>query len=209
MSIKLAVLVSGRGSNLEAILKAIQEGRLDAAVEVVLSNNPGALALEIARKYGVPAVVVESKRLSRQEHEERLLECLDRFSVEYVVLAGYMRVLTPHFLQRFRDRRGYYRVINIHPSLLPAFPGKSAYEDAFAHGVRLSGITVHLVDDLVDHGPILAQEAFPRLDDDTLEAFKERGLAVEHRLYPAVLEAIARTGINLLPRASSQEVLSK
>ncbi|HEY9791086.1 MAG TPA: formyltransferase family protein, partial [Candidatus Obscuribacterales bacterium] len=114
-------------------------------------------------------------------------------------LAGYMRVLTPAFLQQFRHADGYFNVINIHPSLLPAFPGAHGYEDAFNYGVKISGVTIHLVDEHVDHGPILAQAAFERYDDDTLETFKARGLELEHKLYPAVLQEIARNGIKLLP----------
>lgn len=209
MSIKLAVLVSGRGSNMEAILTAIEIGELDAKVEVVLSNNPDAPALAIAERFGVKAIAVDSKGLSRQEHEKLVCEKLGAFEIDYVLLAGYMRILTPFFLKHFQDPTGYYKVINIHPSLLPSFPGKSAYEDAFSHGVRVSGITVHLVDDQVDHGPILAQESFPRLENDTLESFKARGLAVEHKLFTSALQRISREGIRLLPQASHQKVASK
>lgn len=203
MSIKLAVLVSGRGSNMAAILEAISENRLDARVQLVISNNADAPALETAATFGVPSRAVASKGLSRLEHERLVIEQLSQFDLDFVVLAGYMRILTPWFLGHFKERAGYYKVINIHPSLLPAFPGKSAYEDAFAYGVRLSGITVHLVDNEVDHGPILAQEVFPRLPDDSLESFKARGLAVEHKLYPQVLESISRQGIKLLPTHST------
>ncbi len=206
MSLKLAVLVSGRGSNLLAILEAIARGELSASVEVVISNVAGAPALEIARRFRVPGVVVESQGLTRQAHEERLRESLAGYQIDLLVLAGYMRVLTPGFLKSFQDPAGYYRVINIHPSLLPAFPGTHAYEDAFAYGVRVSGITVHLVDDQVDHGPILAQEPFPRLEADTLEDFKARGLAVEHALFPAVLQRIAREGIKIIDRGAKEQV---
>lgn len=208
MSIKLAILVSGRGSNMEAILAAIEKGQLDAEVAVVLSNNPEAPALAIAERAGIAAVAIDSKRMNRQEHERLVIERLSTYSIDYVVLAGYMRILTPYFLKHFEDPAGFYKVINIHPSLLPSFPGKSAYEDAFAHGVRVSGVTVHLVDDKVDHGPILAQEPFPRLDDDTLEKFKARGLAIEHLLYPAVLQRISHEGIRILPQPSHQKVAS-
>jgi phosphoribosylglycinamide formyltransferase-1 len=194
---------------MEAILQAIRDDELAATVEIVLSNNPQAPALEIARSFGVKAEAVDSKGLTRQQHEENLVERLANHSVDYVVMAGYMRILTPFFLKHFQDPAGYYRVVNIHPSLLPAFPGKSAYEEAFEHGVRVSGITVHLVDCQVDHGPILAQEPFPRLDNDSLDSFKSRGLAVEHQLYPAVLQNISQNGIRLLPQATHQKVASK
>lgn len=205
MSIRIAILVSGRGSNMESILRAINDGQLDAKVEVVISNNPAALALPTARKYGVHAVAVDNQGLSRVEHEKRVLDELSQYEIDWLVLAGYMRILTPGFLQRFKHKEGYFRVINIHPSLLPAFPGANAYDDAFKYGVRLSGITIHLADEKVDHGPILAQQSFERQDNDTLESFKQRGLAVEHKLYPAVLQSIAKHGIQLLPESVRQE----
>ncbi|MBX9879837.1 MAG: phosphoribosylglycinamide formyltransferase [Candidatus Obscuribacterales bacterium] len=199
MSIRLAILVSGRGSNMESILRAIKDGELDAKVELVLSNNSEALALVTARKYGVHAIAVDNKGLSREEHEKRVLSELANYEIDLVVLAGYMRILTSNFLQQFKHKDGYFKVINIHPSLLPAFPGANAYEDAFKYGVLVSGITVHLADEKVDHGPILAQETFSRLENDTLESFKSRGLSVEHKLYPRVLQSIAKNGIRLLP----------
>lgn len=197
MSIQLAIFVSGQGSNMEAILRSIHAGEIDGSVEVVVSNDPEARALLVAKEYGVKTVAVSSAGISRAEHEQRVLRALEPFNFDYIVLAGYMRILSPAFLQRFRDPRGFYRIINIHPSLLPAFPGKTGYDDAFAYGVKVSGVTVHLVDEKVDHGPILAQEAFPRLPNDTLETFKARGLAVEHQLYPSVLKQISVQGIRI------------
>lgn len=197
MPIKIAILVSGRGSNLEAILQAIRDGKLEAQVEAVISNNPEALALQIARKFGVHAVAVDHRGIKRAEHEKRVLQELSFNPVDYIVLAGYMRILSPEFLRHFKDSAGYFRVVNIHPSILPAFPGADAYADAFESGVAESGVTIHLVDEQVDHGPILAQERFPRLQDDTLESFKARGLSIEHRLYPTVLQRIAKEGIVL------------
>jgi formyltetrahydrofolate-dependent phosphoribosylglycinamide formyltransferase len=125
---------------------------------------------------------------------------LNKHTFDYIVLAGYMRVLSPAFLKHYRDENGFFRVINIHPSMLPAFPGKNAYEDAFAAGATESGITVHLVDEEVDHGPILAQRAFPRLTDDTLETFKARGLALEHELFPQVLQKLAKNGLSAITK---------
>lgn len=201
-----AVLVSGRGSNLGAILEAVQDGSLKASVVCVISNNPDAYGLKIAEQHKVPAHAIASRGKSRIDHENEVLACLARYKVDFVVLAGYMRVLTPHFLQAFHDReRSIFRVINIHPSLLPAFPGASGYEDAFNYGVRISGVTVHLVDEEVDHGPILAQEAFARQDDDSIDTFKQRGLAVEHRLYPQVLARLATDGVQILPRPARKE----
>lgn len=196
-----AVLVSGRGSNLGAILEAVKDGSLPANVVCVISNNPDAFALQIAEQHAVPTHAIPSRGKSRIDHEDEVLACLAQYNVDFVVLAGYMRVLTPHFLKAFHDHaHSIFRVINIHPSLLPAFPGASGYEDAFNYGVRISGVTVHLVDEEVDNGPILAQEVFVRQDDDTIETFKQRGLAVEHRLYPQVLACLATNGIQILPR---------
>ncbi|HEY9714369.1 MAG TPA: phosphoribosylglycinamide formyltransferase [Chroococcales cyanobacterium] len=197
MSLQLVVFVSGRGSNLEAILKAIAERRLDARVNLVVSNDPQAKALDIAREHNVPTAAISNQGLSRKEHEEKVLAALKEVDFDFIVLAGYMRILSAEFLRPFLDRRGYYRIINIHPSLLPAFPGKNAYELAFNYGVKISGITVHLIDEQVDHGAILAQESFQRLPGDTLETFTRRGLAVEHELYPRVLNEIAKHGIEI------------
>lgn len=202
MSIKLAVLVSGRGSNLEAILRAIKDNELDAKVEVVISNRPEALALHVARKYGVHAVAIDQKGMTRSEHEQRILQELEPYSIDYLVLAGYMRMLSPEFLQGFKHSDGYFRVVNIHPSMLPQFPGAHAYEEAFNAGVAESGITVHLVDELMDNGPILAQEKFVRLQSDTIDEFKKRGLAVEHRLFPAVLQDLALHGVRIEQKES-------
>lgn len=193
---------------MSAILQSMKEGGLDASVSLVFSNNPQAQALSNAQSYGVSTASIASEGLSRKEHEERVLELFADYEIDYVVLAGYMRILSKNFLNRFQDKRGFYRIINIHPSLLPAFPGANAYEDAFNYGVLQSGITVHLVDEKVDHGPILAQECFARLANDTLETFKARGLAVEHRLYPQVLQSIAREGIRFIERGEDKPALT-
>ncbi|MBA4076920.1 MAG: phosphoribosylglycinamide formyltransferase, partial [Cyanobacteria bacterium PR.023] len=195
MPIKIAVLVSGRGSNLEAILAAIEKKELEAEIAVVLSNNPDSYALRIAKKHNIPTVSVDHRGISRKEHEKQVLQKLKKFAPDYLVLAGYMRILSGDFLTHFKDDNGLYRVINIHPSLLPAFPGKSAYEDAFNYGVKISGITVHLVDEQVDHGPILAQGVFERKSGDTLETFQARGLELEHKLFPQVLAQLANSSL--------------
>ena len=185
---------------MSSILDAIEVGKLDAELRLVFSNNPDAPALDIARKKGIETAALSHKSIPREHHEQQVLRILkERGELDFIVLAGYMRILSENFLRGFKDERlGIYRVINIHPSLLPAFPGAHAYEDAFAYGVRLSGITVHLVDEKVDHGPILAQECFERLPQDSLDEFKARGLAVEHRLFPQVLQEISKNGIQLL-----------
>jgi phosphoribosylglycinamide formyltransferase 1 len=191
MSLKIAILVSGRGSNLEAILEAVKSEKLDAKIQAVVSNKEGVAALDIAKRFGIEGKVIPSSGLSREEHEKLIHNYLKDFEIDYLVLAGYMRILSPYLLRKYQDERGFYRVVNIHPSLLPAFPGKDAYQDAFDYGVKVSGITIHLVDEDVDRGPILAQESFPRLPGDTIEDFKARGLAIEHVLYPAVLKQLA------------------
>lgn len=200
MSINIAVLASGRGSNLEAILDAIAAGKLDAKVQLVLVNVPGAGAIEIANKHGVQTAVVPNAGLSRKEHEEKVVAELKKHNLDFVVLAGYMRVLSSAFLANFKDARGFFKVINIHPSLLPAFPGIRGYEEAFEYGVKIAGVTVHLVDEKVDHGPILAQATFSREADDTIESFKARGLKIEHELFPQVLQNIAKDGVTYFKR---------
>jgi formyltetrahydrofolate-dependent phosphoribosylglycinamide formyltransferase len=204
MSLKIAILVSGRGSNMTAILDAIDAGELDAKVALVFSNNTDAPALATAAARGIPTASLSHRGIPREHHEQQVLKILSEYDFDFIVLAGYMRVLSPNFLRSFKDERGFFKVINIHPSLLPAFPGTHGYEEAFEYGVRLSGITVHLVDEQVDHGPILAQESFPRLPEDDLEAFKSRGLALEHKLFPKVLQDIASHGINLLKSKNEQ-----
>ena len=198
--LRLAVLVSGRGSNFEAVQKAIAAGNLDAEIVCLLSNNEGVKALELAEHYGVPSLVVPSRGLDRDEHEQRVLAALAPYAPDFLLLAGYMRILTSRLLEAFRSSTAdgdYFRVINIHPSLLPAFPGKNSYLDAWEAQVPVSGVTVHLVDELVDHGPIIAQRSFARQADDDLESFGGRGLAIEHALLPQALSAIAEHGICL------------
>jgi len=206
MSINIAVLASGRGSNLQAILDAISTGNLDAKVQIVLVNVPGAGAIDIAAKHGVATAVVPNAGLTRKEHEEKVIAELKKHDLDFIVLAGYMRVLSSGFLSNFKDPRGFFKVINIHPSLLPAFPGTRGYEEAFEYGVKVAGVTVHLVDEKVDHGPILAQATFSRTEDDTIESFKARGLRIEHELYPQVLQNIARDGVTYFKRLKDDAV---
>jgi phosphoribosylglycinamide formyltransferase-1 len=181
---KLGVLISGRGSNLQAILDAIEGGRLDARVGVVLSNVAGAPGLERARAAGVPTEVLSHKDYpSRERYDEALVARLRAHEVDVVCLAGFIRLLSPGFVRAFPGR-----ILNVHPSLLPAFPGLHAQRQALEHGVKVSGATVHLVDEELDHGPILVQRAVPVLEDDDEESLSARILEQEHRIYP---EAIA------------------
>ena len=180
---RLGVLVSGSGSNLQAILDACASGALNAQVAAVISNVPGAQALERARKAGAPAIVLPHQHFeSREAYDRALVDALGRMDVDLVCLAGFMRLLTPVLLRAFENR-----ILNIHPSLLPAFPGMHAVRQAIAAGVRVSGCTVHVVDEGTDTGPILVQAAVPVLDGDTEETLAARILAQEHLCYPRAL----------------------
>ncbi len=184
----VAVLVSGSGTNLQAILDAGRRDELGGArVVVVVSNVAGVRALERAAAAGVPTEVLPHKQFaSRQAFDEALVALLRRYEVELVALAGFMRIVTPTVLQAFPQR-----VVNIHPSLLPAFPGVHAQKQALDYGVRVTGCTVHLVDEGCDTGPILMQTAVPVLDGDDEAALTARILVEEHKLYPAALRALA------------------
>jgi phosphoribosylglycinamide formyltransferase-1 len=182
---RVGVLVSGRGSNLQALIDAAREGRLGGSVEVVVSNVEGAPALDRARRAGVPAVVRDHRGLRREDYDEELVRVLRAHAVGLVCLAGFMRILSPAFLAAFPGR-----VLNVHPSLLPAFPGLEAQCQAWEHGVKVSGATVHLVDEGLDAGPIVAQEAVPVREDDTPQSLAARILEAEHRIYPAAVRVL-------------------
>jgi phosphoribosylglycinamide formyltransferase-1 len=193
------VLVSGSGSNLQAILDAIRKGRLNASVRLVLSNKPKVFALERAERAGVPTAVVRHKDFeSREAFDRALVQALREAGVEWVVLAGFMRLLTPAFLEAFP-----YRVLNIHPALLPAFPGVDAQQQAIDYGVRISGCTVHFVDAGTDTGPILAQSVVDVRDDDTRDSLAARIIAREHQLFPQVLQWIADGRVHVTPPAAA------
>lgn len=201
----LGVLVSGRGSNLQAILDAIASGSLDARVRIVISNLPDALALERAANAGVPTRTISHRGYSsREDFDSALVSALQDAAAEWVVLAGFMRVLTPVFVRAFP-----HRIINIHPALLPAFAGTHAQRQALEYGVKLTGCTVHFVDEGVDTGPIIAQRAVPVLDDDDEASLSARILTEEHALLVEVLSALSAHQIRVVagtdrlrPRAS-------
>ena len=175
----LGVLVSGRGSNLQAILDAINADRLTAKIGVVICDNPEANALRKVAGTGIPTAVIERRNFAaKQEFEEAVIAQLDLHHVELVVLAGFMRILSPRFINRFPAR-----IMNIHPALLPAFPGLDAQKQAIEYGVKVSGATVHFVDEGMDSGPIILQEAVPVETEDTVATLSERILHLEHRLY--------------------------
>jgi phosphoribosylglycinamide formyltransferase-1 len=188
VALALGVLVSGTGSNLGAILAAIAEGNLDARVGVVVSNKADAKGLDRARDHGVAAIVLSHKgHADRDAYDRALVDALRAHGVEWVVLAGFMRIVGRGFLDAFPGR-----VINIHPSLLPAFPGVDAQAQAIARGVKISGCTTHFVDGGVDTGPIIAQRAVPVLEGDTRDALAARILVEEHALLVETLQRIAR-----------------
>jgi phosphoribosylglycinamide formyltransferase 1 len=175
---RLGILISGRGSNFEAIADRIAGGSLDAEIAIVISNRPQAPGLEAARHRGLNAVSIPSKGLDREVYDRLVVDELRRSAVDLVCLAGFMRLLSASFIREFPNR-----ILNIHPSLLPAFPGLDAQHQALEHGVKISGCTVHFVDEELDAGPIVIQSAVPVLDDDTAETLSARILCQEHRIY--------------------------
>ena len=184
-AVRLGILLSGRGSNFKAIARSFAEGRLPGVeIAVVVSNVADAEGLTKARELGLPSALFVSKGRTRAEHDADLIQCLQTHRVDVVCLAGYMRLLSPDFVAAFPNR-----ILNIHPSLLPAFPGLDAQQQAFEHGVKIAGCTVHFVDDQLDHGVIVLQRAIPVLDSDDAHSLAERILAEEHIAYS---EAIAR-----------------
>ncbi len=190
MNRRLGVLISGRGSNLQSIIDAIAAARLDATVALVISNKPGAQGLERAARAGIETMVLDHREFaSRQEYDRALARELKARDVGLVCLAGFMRLLTATFTDAFPNA-----VLNIHPSLLPAFPGVDAQHQAVAHGVKVSGVTVHLVTPELDAGPIVLQATVPVLDTDTGETLAARILPEEHRLYPEAIRLILDGG---------------
>jgi phosphoribosylglycinamide formyltransferase-1 len=178
MRSKLGILISGRGSNFEAIAANVAQGVLSATIAVVISNRPEAPGLDRASQLGLPAICLPSKGVPREQYDAQLAQELKRWNVDLVCLAGFMRLLTPTFISQFPQV-----ILNIHPSLLPAFPGLDAQAQALAHGVKITGCTVHFVDEQLDAGPIIAQAAVPVLEADTVESLSARILVEEHRIY--------------------------
>jgi len=182
---RLGILLSGRGSNFEAIADNVKHGRLAAEIAIVISNRPEAPGVEVARSRGLPAVVLPSKGVPRAEYDVRLVAELQQRGVDLVCLAGFMRLLTAEFCRAFP-----LRALNIHPSLLPSFPGINAQKQALEDGVKISGCTVHFVDEQLDAGPIVLQAAVPVLDDDTEDTLAARILAEEHRIYSQAIALV-------------------
>ena len=183
---KIGILISGRGSNMSAIADAVGEGRVPgASISVVVSDHAGAAGLAHARERGIEALSFERRGRGREEHEREIISALEERGVELVCLAGYMRLLSPCFVEAFRGR-----VLNIHPSLLPAFPGLDAQRQAIEHGVKFSGCTVHFVDETLDGGPIVTQRVVAVQDSDTPDTLAARILAEEHAAYPEALALV-------------------
>lgn len=182
---KIGILISGRGSNMSALIEAVENGEIpNSSIAVVISDKASAQGLQKAAERGIETVVIERKERIRVEHDAEIIAELKKRTVELVCLAGYMRLLSPEFIEAFRGR-----IVNIHPSLLPAFPGLDAQRQALRYGVKYTGCTVHFVDEGLDSGAIIAQAIVPVLDDDTEETLQKRILIEEHKLY---VEAVAK-----------------
>jgi len=187
MPLKIAVLVSGRGSNLQAIIDAIESGKINGKIEVVISNKEDAYALERAKRHNIEGIFIDSSSYkNKDDYDRAIITILEKKDIGLVCLAGFMRILTPYFVNKYKRR-----IINIHPSLLPAFPGLEAQKKALDYGVKFTGATVHFVDEGVDSGPIIIQAVVPVLDTDTPEILSERILKEEHRIYPEAIKAFA------------------
>jgi phosphoribosylglycinamide formyltransferase-1 len=192
----IGILLSGRGSNFETIAKNVAAGKIaNARITVVISNKPDAGGLETARRMGLTAVVVPSKGKAREDHDREVVAVLQQHKVDLVCLAGYMRLLSPWFVQQFPQR-----ILNIHPSLLPAFPGLEAQEQAFAYGVKVAGCTVHFVDEELDHGAIIVQKAIPVLETDDEHSLATRILEQEHIAYSEAINIFLQTKFKIAGR---------
>ena len=201
MLLKLAILISGRGSNMKAILDAIKKQNIPIKPMVVISNKPTAMGLKIARKIGVQTEIIESKGFqgNRWEYDQKILHVLNKHGMtsknSLICLAGFMRILSPEFIKKFKNR-----ILNIHPAILPAFPGLDAQKQAIESGVRYSGCTVHFVDEGVDTGPILVQETVKIRNGDTVETLSKRILTKEHKAYVKAVKLIAEKKISVIGR---------
>jgi len=182
---RLGVLLSGRGSNFEAIADNVAHGAIEASIAVVVSNRAEARGVALARERGIHAVVIPSKGVDREAYDRLLIAELQKYQVDLICLAGYMRVLSATFVREFRNR-----ILNIHPSLLPAFPGLDAQHQALAYGVKVSGCTVHFVDEYLDAGPVILQAVVPVEDNDTEETLSARILREEHRIYSEAIRIV-------------------
>jgi phosphoribosylglycinamide formyltransferase 1 len=182
---KIVVLASGSGSNLQSIIEKCKSKKINAEVSAVISDNENAFALQRARNSNIPTFFVKSKGKQREEFDKEVSEVIDYFKADLIVLAGFMRILSSFFVKKYK-----WKIINIHPALLPSFPGTHGYEDAWNYGVKVSGCTIHFVDEGMDTGQIIVQKVNEVKDDDTLESFKERGLKIEHEAFPEAIRLV-------------------
>lgn len=196
--LNLGILISGRGSNMEAILKAIKRQKIPINPAIIISNNPDAMGLKIAQKMGIKTEVIASKNFdgTRWQYDQKIIKILEKYGVTpkngLVCLAGFMRIISPEFISKYKNR-----IINIHPAILPSFPGLHAQKQALDYGVKFSGCTVHFVDSGVDTGPIILQEIVPVLDDDTEETLSRKILAKEHKAYVKAVRLVAEGKIKI------------
>jgi len=194
--LKLGILISGNGSNLQSIIDHIEKGSLKATIKIVISNNPDAYGITRAKKHGIPVVVLKNGDFkNKEDFDLELIRILKNNSVDLVILAGFMRIITSTFLKAFPQK-----IMNIHPALLPSFPGIHGQKQALEYGVKLSGCTVHFVDEGVDTGPIIIQSAVQVFDDDTEETLAARILKEEHRIYPQAIQFFAEGKIEIKGR---------
>lgn len=193
--VNLGVLVSGSGSNLQAIIDNLEAGRLDAQIKIVISNIPDVYALDRAKKHRIPSMVIPHKGLKREEYDQKLVEALKSSDVELVVLAGFMRIITPVLLRAFP-----MKVMNIHPALLPAFPGTHVWQMEVDSGVKFAGCTVHFVDEGTDTGPIIIQAVVPVYDDDSAETLNARILKQEHKIFSQAIQLYAEGRLQIKGR---------
>jgi phosphoribosylglycinamide formyltransferase-1 len=182
--INIGVLASGRGTNLQAIIEAIEEGKIEGRISIVVSDIPDAYALKRAKQYNIDTRYINFKEFKdREDYDKEIIKALEEKKIDLVVLAGYMRIISPYFIKMYKNR-----IINIHPALLPSFPGLHAQRQAVEYGVKVSGCTVHFVDEGVDSGPVILQKAVEVKDDDTEESLAERILKEEHQIYPKAIQ---------------------
>jgi len=186
--INIGVLVSGRGTNLQVIIEAIEEGKVEGRISIVISDNPDAYALKRAKQHNIDTQYINFKEFKdKEDYDKEIIKTLKKKKVDLVVLAGYMRILTPYFINVYKNK-----IMNIHPALLPSFPGLHAQRQAVEYGVKISGCTVHFVDEGVDSGPIILQKAVEVSDDDTEESLAEKILKEEHQIYPRTIQLFSQ-----------------
>jgi len=194
--INIGVLVSGRGTNLQAIIEAIEEGKIAGEIKVVISDNPDAYALKRAQQYHIDTRFIHFKEFkNREDYDKEIIKTLKEKKIDLVVLAGYMRILSPYFIRTYKNK-----IINIHPALLPSFPGLHAQRQTLEYGAKVSGCTVHFVDEGVDSGPIILQKAVEVSDDDTEESLAEKILKEEHQIFPQAIQLFSESRLMIKGR---------